>query len=157
MNNMSIGFSWLGIVIFILPMLINILYVILPPANSQDTKGKTTGWIEIIEQVTRILYLFVLVLLESKIKINYKSAWMIAGCIFLILYYIVWIRYFVRGREITMLSKSFLFVPMPLAVFPVLYFICAAVWMHNIPAMVVMVIFGIAHNIISYQSFKGEI
>lgn len=52
------------------------------------------------------------------------------------LYYIVWIRYFIGGRDAGLLSKSFCLVPMPLAVFPVLYFICAALWLHNIPAVI---------------------
>ena len=34
---------------------------------------------------------------------------------FLILYYAVWFRYFMGGREISLLSCSFFFVPMPLA------------------------------------------
>lgn len=56
------------------------------------------------------------------------------------------------GRDIALLSKSFCMIPMPLAVFPVLYFLCAAIWLHNIPAAVFMIIFGVAHNIVSYSS-----
>ncbi|MGN0413800.1 MAG: hypothetical protein ACI4FV_12275 [Lachnospiraceae bacterium] len=77
---MKIGVYWIGIIIFVLPMLINIIYVIFPPVNAP--------------------------------------------------------------------------VPMPLAVFPVLYFLCAAIWVHNIPAAVFMILFGIAHNIVSYSSFS---
>ena len=51
-------------------------------------------------------------------------------------------------------SPSRLFVPMPLAVFPVLYYLCAALWMHNLPAAIVMVIFGAAHLTVSIQSFQ---
>ena len=58
------------------------------------------------------------------------------------------------GREISLLSRSFLFVPMPLAVFPVLYFLCAAIWLRNLPAAIIMVIFGTAHLTVSLQSFR---
>ena len=58
------------------------------------------------------------------------------------------------GGEIALLSRSFLFVPMPLAVFPVLYFLCAAIWLHNLPAAIIMVIFGAAHLTVSIQSFR---
>lgn len=37
------------------------------------------------------------------------------------------------------------------AIFPVLYFIAASIWLHNYIATVIMIIFGIAHNIVSYQ------
>ena len=62
--------------------------------------------------------------------------------------------YFMGGKEIFLLSCSFLFVPMPLAVFPVLYFLCAAIWLHNLPAAIIMVIFGAAHLTVSIQSFR---
>ena len=62
--------------------------------------------------------------------------------------------YFMGGREISLLSRSFLFVPMPLAVFPVLYFLCAAIWLHNLPATIIMVISGAAHLTVSIQSFR---
>ena len=84
---------------------------------------------------------------------NFRSAWLCLAAFFLLLYYIVWIRYFVGGRDIALLNRPFLFVPMPLAVFPVLYFLCAAFWLHNIPAAVLMMIFGAAHLTVSIQSF----
>ena len=58
------------------------------------------------------------------------------------------------GREIALLNRAFLFVPMPLAVSPVLYYLCAAIWLHNLPAAVVMVLFGAAHLTVSIQSFR---
>ena len=64
----------------------------------------------------------------------------------------VWIRYFIGGMNDSLLGKNFLFVPIPLAIFPVLYFIFASLWMNNYIATVVMIIFGIAHNIISYEN-----
>lgn len=53
-----------------------------------------------------------------------------------------------------LLNRAFLFVPMPLAVCPVLYFLCAAVWLHNLPAVLIMIIFGAAHLTVSIQSFR---
>lgn len=56
--------------------------------------------------------------------------------------------------EVFLLSHSFLLAPMPLAVFPVLYYLCAAVWLHNLPAGILMTIFGAAHLTVSIQSFR---
>ena len=83
-----------------------------------------------------------------------RSIWFAAAVVFLILYYIVWIRYFVGGRDVALLGKPFLFVPIPLAIFPVLYYLFAAVWMDNIPAVITMLIFGAAHVTVSVQSFQ---
>lgn len=150
--NLKFGFAWMGLVVFVLPMIINIVYAIFPPAEG-TASAPTNKMLEMIEQATRILYLIAMVFLVSKDKLNYRSPWMFIGLLFLVLYYIVWIRYFVGGREISLMSKSFLYIPIPLAVFPVLYFLCAAIWMHNIPAVVFMVIFGVVHNFISHMSF----
>ena len=59
------------------------------------------------------------------------------------------------GRKIALLRCAFLFVPMPLVVFPVLYFLCAAVWLHNVPAVLLMMIFGAAHLTVSLRSFRS--
>ena len=153
MNNVKLGFSWIGLIVFLLPMLINIVYVILPPKNAPTTQQETNKILEIIEQSTRILYMLAIVFLVCKEKVDFTSIWMFVGLIFLTLYYIVWFRYFLGGRDIELLGKAFLFVPMPLAVFPVIYFICSAIWLNNYIAVLFMIIFGIAHNIISYKSF----
>ena len=153
MNNIKLGFSWIGLIVFLLPMLINIVYVILPPKNAPTTQQETNKILEIIEQSTRILYMLAIVFLVCKEKVDFTSIWMFVGLIFLALYYIVWFRYFLGGRDIELLGKPFLFVPMPLAVFPVIYFICSAIWLNNYIAVLFMIIFGIAHNIISYKSF----
>lgn len=152
--NLKVSFSWIGLVIFALPMLINIAYVMFPPAGKAEQTAAVTHWVEIVEQISRIAYLAAITLLVSREPIQFRSIWLWLAALFLILYYAVWIRYFAGGREIALLSRSFLFVPMPLAVFPVLYFLCAAIWLHNLPAAIIMVIFGAAHLAVSIQSFR---
>lgn len=152
--NLKISFSWIGLVIFALPMLINIAYAIFPPSGKAEQTAVVTHWIEVVEQISRIAYLLAITLLVSRKPFTFRSAWFCLAALFLLLYYIVWIRYFAGGRNIALLNRPFLFVPMPLMVFPVLYFLCAAVWLHNIPAAVLMMIFGAAHLTVSIQSFR---
>lgn len=152
MFDMKLRFSILGLLIFMLPMLINFVYFVLPPMNETTQTNNVNKYIELVEQVTRILYAIAICILVSDKKINVKSPLLYIGLVFLILYYIVWIRYFVGGRDVTLLSKSFLGIPMPLAIFPVLYYLCEAAVLHNYIAVILMIIFGIAHNIISYTT-----
>ena len=151
--NLKISFSWVGLAVFALPMLINIAYAVFPPADKPEQSAAVTHWIEIVEQISRIAYLAAITLLVSREPIRYRNVWFCLAVLFLILYYAVWIRYFACGREVALLNRSFLFVPMPLAVFPVLYFLCAAVWLHNLPAAILMTVFGAAHLTVSIQSF----
>ena len=152
--NLKVSFSWIGLVIFALPMLINIAYVMFPPAGKAEQTSAVTHWVEIVEQISRIAYLFAVTLLVSRETLSFRSVWFSLAAVFLVLYYAVWLRYFMGGREIALLSRSFLIVPMPLVVFPVLYFLCAAIWLHNLPAAIIMVIFGAAHLAVSIQSFR---
>ena len=151
---MKLSFSRLGLVLFVLPMLINIAYVMFPPAGKAEQTAAVTHWVEIVEQVSRAAYLFAVTFLVSREPIEPRSIWLFLAALFLLLYYAVWVRYFAGGRKIALLSRSFLFVPMPLAVFPVLYYLCAAIWLHNLPAAIIMVIFGAAHLTVSIQSFR---
>lgn len=152
--NLKISFLWIGLVVFALPMLINIVYALFPPSEKAEQSQKTAHWVEVAEQVSRIAYLFAITLLVSREPVKFKNILFYFAVLFLILYYAVWIRYFIGGRKIALLNRKFLFVPMPLAVFPVLYFLCAAIWLHNIPAAIIMAVFGAAHMTVSYQSFK---
>ena len=152
--SLKVSFTWIGLVVFALPMLINIAYAIFPPAEKSNHTAKVPRWVEIVEQVSRIAYLFAITLLVSQRQLSFHSVWFfLAGC-FLILYYVVWIRYFAGRRKTALLRRTFLFIPMPLALFPVLYFLCASIWLHNIPAMILMIIFGAAHLTVSFQSFQ---
>lgn len=152
--NLKVSFSWIGLAFFALPMLINIAYVMFPPAGKAEQTAAVTHWVEIVEQISRIAYLFAVTLLVSRDRLGFRSVWLFLAAIFLILYYAVWLRYFMGGREIALLNRLFLFVPMPLAVFPVLYYLCAVVWLHNAPAVILMMIFGAAHLTVSMQSFR---
>ena len=62
--NLKVSFSWIGLVIFALPMLINIAYVMFPPVGKAEQTAAATHWIEIVEQISRIAYLFILRLLS---------------------------------------------------------------------------------------------
>ena len=135
-------------------MLINLVYAAFPPADEPQPPAPVTRWVEIVEQASRIAYLLAVTFLVSRTPVSVRSTWFFLAVAFLLLYYAVWIRYFVFGRDVALLERMFLFVPMPLAVFPVLYFLCAALWLHNVPAAVLMVIFGATHLTVSLQSFQ---
>ena len=150
---MKLSFSWVGLVVFALPMLINVAYAIFPPTGDVGQVKNVTKWVEVIENISRIAYLVLMTFWVNKDEPHYLNVWLVLAAIFLILYYVVWIRYFIGKRDVALLAKPFLFVPIPLAVFPVLYYLFAAIWVGNYPAAIVMLIFGAAHITVSLQSF----
>ena len=155
-KTMRLGVSWSGVVIFALPMFINIAYALFPPANAPEETPKEKPLSEWVEQGSRMLYMLAICFLVSRQPVRYGGFWFCAGILFLLLYHIVWLRYFAGGRYTALLGKPFGPVPMPLVVFPVLYFLCAAIWLHNLPAVVCMIVFGAAHAVVSYRSLSRE-
>ena len=149
--NLTVSFSWAGLVVFALPMLINIAYVLFPPVEKTEPAA-VTRWVELVEQGSRMAYL----LAVSRQPLALRSVWLYLAGGFLALYYAVWLRYFAGGRKTELLRRAFLLVPLPLAVFPVLYYLCAAIWLHNVPAVIIMLIFDAAHITVSLQSFRKE-
>jgi len=102
--NLKVSFSWIGLVIFALPMLINIAYVMFPPAGKAEQTAAVTHWVEIVEQISRIAYLFAVTLLVSRENLSFRSVCFSLAAVFLVLYYAVWLRYFMGGREIALLK-----------------------------------------------------
>lgn len=172
--NLQLSFSLVGLCVFLFPMFINVAYVLFPPrmqkedtqkerdmqkaGDTQKDKAKNTTekcrFPEAVEAVSRIVYLLFLVFLASGEPLRWESAWLYVAAGFLVLYYAVWIRYFAGGRRTELLGASFLFVPVPLAVFPVLYFFCAACWMHNPAAVLAAAVFGVAHITVTVRAFR---
>ena len=149
---MEFKFSVYGLVIFLLPMFINVVYFLLPPKNIEGEDSNQNKILESIEQISRIAFAVAICTLVSMRELDFKSPFLYLALLFLVLYYIVWIRYFTKGRDVSLLGENFLFVPIPLAVFPVMYFIFASIWMNNYIALAIMILFGIVHFKISYEN-----
>lgn len=144
---MSINFSWRALVIIILAMIPNIIYFIIPPTDVPESLGSRIKLIESIESISRIISFVLLLFLAKNPNSNFKNPWVVGMFIFLLLYCVQWGRYFYGGGSYSLLGKSFLGIPMPMVIFPVCYFICAALWLDCFPAVIALVVFGIAHII----------
>lgn len=73
---------------------------------------------------------------------------MIFISLFLLSYFLLWLLYFTVGANFKIL--------MLMAIIPVIYFIIAEVWLHNLLAVavaVVTVVFGITHVTITYLNY----
>lgn len=138
----NIGFSWKGFVIFLLPMLPNILYFTLPNRSGSETVPNKHLVLDLIEHGSQAIFIGLLILFVSRKVSEIKSIYAIGIAILLISYYVCWVAYYTIGRSFIML--------MAMAIIPVVYFILAEIWLHNYPAIVPTLIFGIVHIIITY-------
>lgn len=151
--NYKLGVSRAGLIIVLLAMLPNFFYFLFPPVNVPAAAANGVKALDIIESICRIGFMLLLIFLINRNKVNLRSPYLILMFVFLMLYYALWIKYFAGGRDYQLLGQSFLFIPGPMAVSPVVYFVAASLWLGNLPACIVTILFGIVHIIISYLSF----
>lgn len=141
--NLEFGFSWPALGVFLLVMLPNFIYLRFPPVNRREQKEIFI--LNLLEQGSRALFPLLTVLLVSNQPIRWINPYLFLMLIMLLLYYVCWARYFTKGREYRLLSDSLWLIPIPMALFPVLFFIFEALWLRNTPALLVMIVFGISH------------
>ncbi|MBW4081164.1 hypothetical protein [Paenibacillus sp. S150] len=70
------------------------------------------------------------------------------------IYYSGWAKYFKNGRPYRLLYTSLMGIPVPLAVSPVLYFLCASVLLHSSCLLIFSLILGAGHIPASLVEYK---
>ncbi|MDF2936233.1 MAG: hypothetical protein K0Q90_1606 [Paenibacillaceae bacterium] len=75
----------------------------------------------------------------------------------LLLYYAVWIVYYRGGRDFARLFAPIWGIPVPLAVFPSVYFLFASVVLHAAPLLAAGLIFGYAHIAVSLRTYRRTV
>ncbi|MEX1378004.1 MAG: hypothetical protein AB1Z23_11115 [Eubacteriales bacterium] len=119
-------------IIFIL-LLPNILLFFFPAINIPIENSRPDKWsiVLILERVGQaavfILPLFIKITTDSSCK-KYVLAFMIFS---VVIYYICWGRFYFQGRMFSLMYKNLWIIPIPMAVFPVLYFFAASVLMDS--------------------------
>lgn len=91
---------------------------------------------------------------NGNLKLNNINAFMILMIICILIYYGLWIRYILHGQDFLFLWKPFLYIPIPLGVFPVFIFGFAALLGNYISLGISTVIFAIGHFTVGWNSYK---
>jgi len=139
-----------GMIILIILMLPNILFAVLPVKGVPHKTEDAGAFLNFLEQSMRIAYFAVLIFGTNNNKINSQKLVMIGMIVCIVIYYLLWLRYFINGRENILLFKKILGIPVPMAVFPVLFLILAGFWLNSIWLIVIGILFGIGHVLNSY-------
>jgi hypothetical protein len=137
----------LNFIIIGLIILPNLLCMIFPPVNIPMEKQKPKGWnlIIMLEWIGR-LGVFMLPLFWELKNIGRGKVIVLTLMLFCIgVYYAGWLKYVIRGREFKLLFEPLFFIPVPMAVFPVVYFLLAGVLLESWPIVVASVIFAFGH------------
>jgi hypothetical protein len=141
---------------FSLPGLLLSLAILAPsfllfpwPARSQPEVLPKSGWL--LSGLERGGQAACLVVPAITGGAGHPDWWLAAVIVFLGLYYGLWVRYFVGGREFALLYRQLAFVPVPMAVFPVLAVLAGAGWLQSWWLAGAAALLGIGHIALSYR------
>ncbi|WP_410511512.1 hypothetical protein PaeBR_15685 [Paenibacillus sp. BR2-3] len=148
-------FHIISLIIPIAVLLPNLLFFGIPPKNMPaKLEDKESSIFKIAEGLGR-LGVFILPIFSSiHIDKPYEVLSLIGMFIFLLLYYVGWIRYFRRDREYKLLFSPMIGIPVPLAVSPVLYFLCASIVLHSSLLFLSSLILAFGHIPMSLNTYR---
>ncbi|MCI7606718.1 MAG: hypothetical protein MSS69_08180 [Spirochaetales bacterium] len=155
MGTLSLAISGFGIIVFLAAMIPNFAYMLLAPQEQIEDERKKSHLNA--EDLSRDFFAFFLVafVAEEKASIVY----LIVAIVFLLLYYLTWMRYFKNGKKTEYLLSPLGFVPVPLAIFPNIYFAFASLYLNNMLAFSLCLIFAFFHikeALKEYKKMKEE-
>jgi hypothetical protein len=154
------GFSLIGTLIGIVILLPSLLfYILFPPKNAPaNSSGAEPGMIyTIFERIGQMGCLTILVLSKDNFQGRHVDIWAVMMLFCMVVYYGFWIRYIAKGQDSKWLLKPLLFIPIPLAIFPVCAFGFTALWGKSIWLGIAVVILAIGHIKTTWQSYKYAI
>ena len=147
MKNYVFGFSLMGLILYALQLLPNIIWILTSPANNVLTKNSSVYPIlNIIEQVFGIMTVVLLILLINKGDGRNSNLYIGLAILFLVGYYIAWIFYYKGVVSPWLLITG-------IAAMPPLYFLFVGLWMKNYVALIPCVIFGVTHITITCSNY----
>lgn len=154
----EVNTPYFGVLIAIVMILPSILMVtIFKPKNKiKDNKKEVTkleNIFKIIENITRIGIIVTLCLSKNSFDILKADVWFGIMLFFFILYYELFIKYIFNGREYELLYKPFVYIKVPMAIFPAMGLIFAGIWGKNIILIIFAIIFAITHIYNAYKYY----
>ena len=148
------GFSIIGVSLALIICAPNLLMIKLPPSGKPAAirdAGKTYAILERIGQVGCLASLII-----SKDNFDNKpiDIWLILSALCILIYYALWIRYLVAGRDYASLYR-FRAVPIPMAIVPILAFAFIAIWGESIWLGIAAGAFSIGHIANSWRAYAS--
>lgn len=147
------GFHFISVVFLSVILLPNLLFYVFKPKDIPTIK-KEPIVLTIIENIGRITSFIIPLIYGKQISnqdFNYLTIIML---IFILVYYICWVRYFIKGRKFSLLFNPLWHIPIPMAIFPLLYFLFMSIWIQSLILGIAVVIFAIGHLSISWITYK---
>ena len=146
LKNYRIGFDWIGLILFLVIMIPNFIWFVVPAPNDVLRTESITGTIDSIASVCQVLMVASLCLVINRNNTGSKvigTIITVMACV--VLYYICWLCYYQGNTETTVL--------MGLAAFPCAAFLIYSYKRRNMIAAFFAVVFSMCHLLYAIANF----
>lgn len=135
-------FSFVGLIYILLLMIPNMIWTKYQPLGYQSNYENKI--LVIFERIGQVLVTTISIFFLD-ISFDLKNIYFDLSILFMIMYEICWIRYFMSERTMNDFYQTLLFIPVPLAILPILAFLCISLMSMNMVLMIAVSILAIGH------------
>lgn len=136
----KLGFSLVGFIACLLPMIPNVFWVLLPPVSSTlPANDSALPFVEVTGTVCETLMIALLIVVANTRRHSTTSKKVLAavGVACLMSYLVLWVLYFTAPITPMLLLM--------MAVLPSAYFICVGLYLENYPSLIPATLFALIH------------
>ena len=148
------GFHIYGIAVSGIILLPNLFFFLIPPKNMPKHSAKEPLALTILENAGRFACFLYPLVFGADVAAAPANAYLYIMAACALLYYACWVRYFAGGREFSLLFRPLWRIPVPMALFPILYFCFLAIWLRAPIMGAAALLFGLEHISISLRTAR---
>ncbi len=146
-------FSFTGLLVVILFFLPNLEFARREQHDRPDDVATMGAFVCIVEVLSRLALCVVLICFQMDgARIGFvfpdmgSDIYGIASMVILLFDYLAWMNYYMKGAHYPDIYVGrFLGIPMPMDMCTILYYIGVSLWLNNLPALVISLVFGVCH------------
>lgn len=143
---MNLGFSYVGLIYLLMLFIPNLFWTRCKPENYDKYAKNENKTLKLFESIGQVLVsCIVLIFKNFNVLLNTWTIWLVLSFLFMVLYEFYWVRYFKSERTMKDFYSSLLGIPVAGASLPVIAFLLLGIYGKNIPLIIAVIIFGIAH------------
>jgi hypothetical protein len=152
---LPIKIYWINLWIPCFILLPNLFFIIFKPNEIKiENRNKDNIILLLFERIGQFGSFSLPLFFEIKLK-SYISYILILIILFLLfLYYACWIRFFIFKRKYKLLFKPFFAIPVPMAIFPVLFFILISIVERSVIGFIFSISLAIGHIPVTYLEYR---
>jgi hypothetical protein len=146
-----------GGLITLLVLLPNAMLVFFHPINRPPgslSSSKVVKWLEVLERIGQFSCFILSIFYSIHITSSLERITLFLGIFCLLVYYFCWGRYIYYKNDFSWLFLPLFGIPLPMALAPILIFLCAAINFQSIWLGIAVFILALGHIPVSCYEYK---